>query len=101
MVSHEISHLLTLLYPINFACFCPQIKAGNDFEKEEPNFGTYVEMVDIETRPTTYGRQAEIFERYFTSCFEGRYVSLQKFYGENDINEIKPFEFREVMVWVE
>ena len=79
----------------------PQIKVGNIFKEEEPNFGAYIEMVDIPETPTTTYGETHVFEQYFDKCFEGRYVSLEKFYGDKDIVDNKPFEFSEVMVWVE
>ena len=58
-------------------------------------------MVDIPKTPTTTYGEPHVFEKYFAKCFEGRYVSLEKFYGDKDPVGIKPFEFMEVMVWVE
>ena len=84
--------LITLMLITKHAFDFPQIKVGEEIDKDHPSFDTYEEMIALPTPPKTYG-DPHVFEEYFASSFEGRYVVLQKTNNGS-------LQFQEAMVWV-
>ena len=80
--------------------FGQQIKTGDHFDSNSPDFTSYAEMVDMPTTFPTYDK-SPTFEQLFSTPFVGRYVAILKFIDDEPILNNKVFEFLEVMVWVE
>ena len=82
-----------------FALFGQQIKTGNQFDSNSPNFTPYAEMVHMPTTFPNYDK-SPVFEQFFSTSFVGRYVAILKII-DDECSDVKVLEFREVRVWVE